>query len=512
MPSVSLALFPGSFDPFHLGHLAIVEWAASTHDAVVVAVLGNPEKPAGMFTRDERVRLAGLATAHLPNVVCLAFHGTTGRLAQEQHADVIIRSAHKEADLERSLAVLNKFMSGGVPTEFAPADPATETISSTLVRELLTSGEVDAALALVPAAIHADLPTAGRVEPAGPRVPGEAGAPARSGPGPMTLGRRVRPVRVAAVSATPVLLDRDATLDRALTLVEEAAATGAQLVVLPQAFLPGYPDWVWRTRPWDADATRLAALLFDNAVVVGSAVTQVLGQAAKRYGIHLSVGIDEREATGATVYATQLLYEPGGELVSVHRSLAPAGGERLVWGAGDGSALRVVETPFGRIGTLIGREAYLPLARAALQRQGMDILLVPTWASDDVWPATIRHVAREGSAVAVSASTSMRASDLPAGLPGRDTLYADADEWLSRGDTMIVGPRGDVLAGAHSGEAGIVTADVDLNDARHLRQRFDSSRGAGADVFRLQVGPAEPDRPGPVPPAPRRRRPGPPSG
>ena len=111
---MAMALFPGSFDPFHFGHLWIVEWAASNYDEVVVAVLGNPDKPSGMFSPDERVRLAGLATEHLANVRCLAFHGLTGSLAQEQHADVIVRSAHKEADTERLLAVINRFMSRGV--------------------------------------------------------------------------------------------------------------------------------------------------------------------------------------------------------------------------------------------------------------------------------------------------------------------------------------------------------------------------------------------------------------
>ena len=117
---VALALFPGSFDPFHLGHLGIVEWAANNYDEVVVAVLGNPEKATGMFSVADRLRMARLATAHLSNLRCLAFHGLTGTLAVEQHADVIIRSAHKEADIERLLAVLNKFMSRASPHGSSP--------------------------------------------------------------------------------------------------------------------------------------------------------------------------------------------------------------------------------------------------------------------------------------------------------------------------------------------------------------------------------------------------------
>jgi nitrilase len=482
---VATALFPGSFDPFHRGHLSIVEWAATTFDEVLVAVLGNPEKQSGLLTRDERVRLAQLCTAHLGNVRCLAFHGVTGDLAKAQKANVIIRSAHKEADLERSLAVLNKFMSGGVPTEFAPSDPATEGISSTAIRDLLATGDLEAARQMVPEAVRAELPSAARVSATEHPGSRSGGAPR---PGPMTVGRRVQPLRVAAVQDAPVWLDRDGTLDTTLTLVERAAAEGAQLVVFPEAFLPGYPDWVWRTRPWDDHASALYATLFDNAVVIGSAVTSVLGVAAKRFGIYLSIGIDEREPSGSTLYNSQLLYGPDGSLLSVHRKLVPTGGERLVWGMGDGSGLEVVETPFGRIGTLTCWENYMPLARAALYAQGVDIYLAPTWDNSDVWPSTMQHIAREGRVFVVGVNQCLRATQLPEALPGRAELYGGEEDWLARGNTMIVDADGHLLAGPLTEQAGIVIADIDANEARHLRQQFDSTGHYGRpDVLRLQM-------------------------
>jgi hypothetical protein len=100
----------------------------------------------------------------------------------------------------------------------------------------------------------------------------------------------VGPVKVAAVQAAPVLLDRDETIAKVVALAEKAAAEGARLVAFPEAFVPGYPDWVWRTRPWDADATALYARLFDQAVVVGSPATDLLAETAGRLGIWLSVG------------------------------------------------------------------------------------------------------------------------------------------------------------------------------------------------------------------------------
>jgi nitrilase len=479
---VPTALFPGSFDPFHLGHLAIVEWAASRYDEVVVAVLGNPDKPAGMFKPAERVRLATLATEHLANVRCLAAQGLTGTLAKEQHADVIIRSAHKERDLERSLAVLNKFFSGGIPTEFAPSDPALESISSSTVRELLASGDIEAAVALVPATMRAELPTAERLDEAALY----RGTPAR--PGALTVGRRVELLRVAAVQDAPVFMDRDATLDKALTLIERAADGGAQLVVFPEAFIPGYPDWVWRTRPSDDNARALYGVLFDNAVVLGSAVTQVLGLAAQRHGVYLSIGINEREAAGSTLYATQLLFGPDASLLSVHRQLVPSGAEQLVWGTGDGSGLSVIETPFGRIGTLVSSENYMPLARAALYAQGVDIYLAPTWDNSQVWPSTMQHIAKEGSVFVVGVNHRLQASQIPDSLPGRHELYGDEHEWLARGDTQIVDPTGHVLAGPLPDEAGTVVGVIDVNTARHLRHRFDpTGRHHRPDVFQLHV-------------------------
>ena len=206
----------------------------------------------------------------------------------------------------------------------------------------------------------------------------------------------MKPVKVAAVQAAPVLLDRDATISKVVALAEQAAAEGARIVAFPEAFVPGYPDWVWRTRPWDADATALYARLFDQAVVVGSAATDVLAETARRLGIWLSVGVDERDDQDSTIYNSLLHFAPDGSLAGRHRKLMPTGGERLVWGMGDGSTLKVIDTAFGRLGGLICWENYMPLARAALYAQGIDVYLAPTWDNSDVWVPTLQHIGKEG--------------------------------------------------------------------------------------------------------------------
>ena len=295
-------------------------------------------------------------------------------------------------------------------------------------------------------------------------------------------------VVVAAVQAAPVLLDREATIGRVVALAEQAAAGGARLVAFPEAFVPGYPDWVWRTRPWDADATALYARLLDQAVVVGSPAAGALAETARRLQIWLSVGVDERDEADSTIYNSLLHFAPDGSLAARHRKLMPTGGERLVWGMGDGSTLTVIDAGFGRLGGLICWENYMPLARAALYAQGVDVYLAPTWDNSDVWVPTLRHIAREGRTYVIGVTSCIRSADLPADLPGRAGLYGDPDDWLSRGNSAIIGPDGEVLAGPLVGQEGILYAEIDTARARASRQQFDPvGHYNRPDVFRLLV-------------------------
>lgn len=295
-------------------------------------------------------------------------------------------------------------------------------------------------------------------------------------------------IKAAAVQASPVFLDRDATVDKAIALVEKAAADGAGLIVFPETFVPAYPDWVWRTTPFSGQATALFARLLDQSVVVPSQTTEAVGEAAARASAYVSIGINERDETGSTLYNTQLYFDPDGALVAKHRKLMPTGGERLVWGMGDGSTLDVIETPFGRLGGLTCWENYMPLARAALYAKGIDIYLAPTWDNSDVWVASMQHIAREGRMFVVGVNFCVRGSDIPADIPGRDELYGGEDDWLSRGNSLIVGPHGNILAGPLVGEEGIVTAELDASEARASRHGFDPvGHYSRAEVLQLRV-------------------------
>jgi nitrilase len=292
-------------------------------------------------------------------------------------------------------------------------------------------------------------------------------------------------VLVAAVQAAPVFLDKSATLEKARSLVKEAADLGAALLVFPESFVPAYPDWVWRTPAWSSPANELYGLLLENAVVVPGPDGDFLAQAARDHGVHLAMGVTERH--GSTLYNTLLLYGPDGSLLKHHRKLMPTGGERLIWGYGDGSTLGAVDTAIGRIGGLICWENYMPLARAALYAQDVEIYLAPTWDTSDVWVPTLQHIAKEGQTYVIGCCQAIRSSDLPDDAPGRTKLWAE-DEWLARGLSTIVGPGGNILAGPLEEKEGIVSAVIDVSRCAEGRSRFDpTGHYSRPDVFQLHV-------------------------
>ena len=287
---------------------------------------------------------------------------------------------------------------------------------------------------------------------------------------------------VAAVQASPDFLNRDATVDKACALTIKAAGEGAQLVVFPEAFVPGYPDWVWRTPAWRDGAflRRLNAA----AVAVPSAATPQLAAAAAEAGVYLAIGVNEIE--GGTLYNTLLYFAPDGTLAGRHRKLMPTGGERTIWGMGDGSTLDVVRTPFGVIGGLICWENYMPLARAAMYARGVDIYLAPTWDNSETWVATLQHIAKEGRVYVLGVAPLLHGGHVPEDLRG--DLYQESGDWMSRGHTAIIEPGGRVIAGPVTDREEILFAEIDLETVAASRREFDPvGHYARPDVFHLTV-------------------------
>jgi nitrilase len=293
-------------------------------------------------------------------------------------------------------------------------------------------------------------------------------------------------VTVAAVQATPVFLDRDATVRVVADRTKEAGEQGAKLIVFPETFVPTYPDWVWRSPAWDGPFEELTARLVEQSVDVPGPATDAIGRAARSAKAYVSVGVNERVASG-TIFNAQLMFSPTGELIGKHRKLMPTGGERLVWGMGDGSDLEIYRTPFGAVGGLICWENFMPLARTAMYAKGVEIWTAPTWDNGENWVATLRHIAREGRVFVIGATILLRGSDVPDDLPGRD-LWGGDDDWSNDGWSAIVDPDGQLIAGPLVGEEGILYAAVDTDRLRSERYKFDPvGHYARPDVFTLTV-------------------------
>jgi nitrilase len=307
------------------------------------------------------------------------------------------------------------------------------------------------------------------------------------------LGRTpgTQTLRVAAVQATPVYMDRAATVKKACQLIAEAAHAGAQLVVFPEAFIPGYPDWVWAVPAGEEGLlNRLYAELLAQSVEIPGPDTELLCQAARQAEVTVVMGLSERnsEASDASLYNSLVYIDAQGHLLGKHRKLVPTGGERLVWAQGDGSTLAVYDTPFGRLGGLICWENYMPLARYSLYAWGIQIYAAATWDRGEPWLATLRHIAREGRVLVVGCGMVLRKSDLPDRLGLKERYYPGADEWINTGDSAIVSPEGEYLAGPLREQEGILYADVNLATLPGSKWMLDTAgHYARPDVFALTV-------------------------
>jgi nitrilase len=297
--------------------------------------------------------------------------------------------------------------------------------------------------------------------------------------------------RIAAVQAAPIFLNREATVEKACTLISEAGRQEARLIVFPESFIPAYPDWVWAVPPGrEKILNQLYAELLAQAVEIPSAATERLGQAAKRARAYVAMGVTERdtEGSGASLYNTLIYFDPQGNILGKHRKLVPTGGERLVWAQGDGSTLQVYDTPYGKIGGLICWENYMPLARYTMYAWGTQIYIAATWDRGEPWLSTLRHIAKEGRVYVVGCCIAMRRDDIPDQFEFKQKFYSPEREWINVGDSAIVSPEGDFIAGPVRMKEEILIAEVDPQQMRGPKWILDvAGHYARPDVFELTV-------------------------
>jgi nitrilase len=300
------------------------------------------------------------------------------------------------------------------------------------------------------------------------------------------------PIQVAVVQAAPVLFDREATVDKACQLIDEAASQGAQLILFPEAFIPCYPrglsfGMVVGSR--SPEGRSLWQRYWENSVKIPGPTTEALAEAAGAADVYLAIGITERASHfgKGTLYCTLLYLGPDGRLIGKHRKLKPTGAERLIWGEGDGSTLTTFQSELGIIGGLICWENYMPLARTAMYAQGVDLYLAPTADARETWQATLRHIACEGRCFVLGCNQFVTRDMYPSDLPMREELDSQP-EVMCRGGSAIVSPLGDVLAGPLYDQEGILYAELDRDDLVRSKVDFDVvGHYARPDVFQLAV-------------------------
>jgi len=269
-------------------------------------------------------------------------------------------------------------------------------------------------------------------------------------------------VKVAVVQATPVLFDRNQTLNRSLELITEASRKSPDLIVFPESFIPAYPrNMIFGSTigSRSEDGRLLWEKYFNNSMSAPGKEVDKIAEAAKKSGAYISIGITERD--GKSLYCTQLFFSPAGRLSAKHRKIKPTAAERVIWGEGDGSTLTTHKISNTVIGTLICWENYMPLARMALYSKGVNIYIAPTADNRDSWQSTIKHIAQEGRCFVIACNQFVSGKDYPEQIAKIERI--NTDEIVSAGGSCIVSPLGEYISEPIWDEEKIIYADLDLS-------------------------------------------------
>jgi len=295
--------------------------------------------------------------------------------------------------------------------------------------------------------------------------------------------------KAAVVQAAPVFLNRKASIEKACDLIAAAGRKNAKLIVFPEAFIPAYPDWVWVVSGnKKAILNDLYTELFENSITIPDASTQKLCKAAKAAKILVVIGLNERntEASNASLYNTLLYISANGKILGKHRKLIPTGNERIVWAQGDGSTLEAYDTPLGKLGGLICWENYMPLARNAMYSWGTQIYVAPTWDSSENWISSLKYIAREGGMFVIGCNIAMKMKAIPEKYEFKN-LYPKR-EWVNLGNSCIINPKGEFIAGPLKMKETILYANIDLSLIPASKWIFDATgHYARPDVFKFSV-------------------------
>jgi len=303
--------------------------------------------------------------------------------------------------------------------------------------------------------------------------------------------------KAAAVQTSPVFLNVEKTIEKAISFIKEASSNGAQLIAFPEVFVAGYPYWNWIMTP--VQGSKWYEQLYKNSVAVTDDSMKPLFQAAKDFNMHIVIGINERGDSYGEIYNTNLIIDNNGNLIGKHRKLVPTWAEKLTWSSGDGSSLKVYKTEIGPIGTLACGENTNTLARFALLSQG-ELIHIANYISLPVAPPDynmaeaikIRAAAHsfEGKLFTVVSCSTISKEIMDALKPDVPNI----EELLTRKSSAfsgIIGPNGAVVGEPLIDDEGIVYADIDLEKCIQPKQMHDILGHYNRfDIFDLRVNTA----------------------
>ena len=295
--------------------------------------------------------------------------------------------------------------------------------------------------------------------------------------------------KLALVQAEPVMFDKDKCVEKIITLIGEAAAKGAELIVFPELFIPGYPYGMTygftvgsRSRAGREDWKTY----YDNSILADGAEMQSIVDCAKEHSVYVSVGYSERDAVTATLYNSNIMIAPDGQTMN-HRKLKPTGSERVIWGDADKDFFPVMETPWGPMGNLICWESYMPLARVALYQKGVALYISPNTNDNEEWQNTIRHIAIEGHCFFINADMYFTKDMYPKTASG-DEEIAKLNDIVCRGGSCVIDPYGHAVSETVWDKEEIIYADLDMQKVPASRMEHDvCGHYARPDVLKLSV-------------------------
>ncbi len=295
-------------------------------------------------------------------------------------------------------------------------------------------------------------------------------------------------VKVGVVQESPVFFDKAKTFEKLQKLSSTYAAKDCELLVFPESYIPGYPrgfTFGAKVGSRTDEGRKLYTEYYNNSIDLDSPDLKQLEEISRENSIYLVVGITEKEAQSGSLYCSMLYISPSKGLLGVHRKIKPTGTERIIWQEAAGESLTSFQTRIGKLGGLICWENYMPLARMAMYRKGVEIYIAPTADSREEWTATMRHIALEGRCFVLGCNQYFTKSMYPEKF--RHLLDGEPED-LCRGGSIIVSPLGKVIGGPLFDKVGVLVADLDLDEVSGSKLDFDViGHYSRDDIFELKV-------------------------